>query len=194
MKSAHIVGRSDARRAEAEGFVRDIYAHEYGARITQFADQLICRSGPKGEILCVAGLRLAEDGFFSEQYLTEPIEVALSHATGRNVRRDEIFEVTSLASRSPREIAAFFDDIIAIGVRCDLSWSFFTLTRRLSLLVQRRRLAPIYLADAEPCRVADAASWGRYYETEPKVYGVCGVELLHALAPRFAEAQHADVL
>ena len=64
MKSAHIVGRSDVYRAEAERFVRDIYAREYGAQITQFADQLICRSGPNGEILCVAGLRLAEDGFF----------------------------------------------------------------------------------------------------------------------------------
>lgn len=194
MKSVQIVGRSDARRAEAEEFVRDIYALEYDARIAQFADQLICRSGPKGEILCVAGLRLAEDGFFSEQYLTEPIEVALGRATGRNVRRDEIFEVTSLASRSPREIAAFIDDIIAIGARCDLPWAFFTLTRRLSLLVQRRRLAPIYLADADPGRVANAASWGRYYEAEPKVYGVCGIELLHALLPSFAEARHADVL
>lgn len=194
MNRVRIIERSDARRADAERFIRDVYACEYEAHIGQLADRLICRWGPDGEILCVAGLRLVESGFFSEQYLAEPIEAALGRATGHDVRRDEIFEVTTLASRSPRDIAGFIDDIIATGVGYGLSWSFFTLTRRLSLLIQRLHIAPIYLADADPGRVADAASWGRYYETDPKVYGACGVELLTPLVPRVREARHASVL
>jgi hypothetical protein len=178
----------------AEDFIREAYARQYGAQVTQFANQLICRVAPDGELLCAAGLRRAEDGFFSEQYLAEPVEAALGRSTGLPVRRRDIYEVTTLASQSPREIAAFIDDIIAYGARHGLSWSFFTLTRRLSLLVRRHRLPLIYLGDASASGIADPWAWGRYYETEPKVYGVCGIEMLRALAPQFAEERHAQLL
>ncbi|MFG1346390.1 thermostable hemolysin [Xanthobacter autotrophicus DSM 431] len=194
MKSVYIVEPTDADRPRVEAFIREIYAREFGARIEQFANHLMCRVGPRGEIMCAAGLRLAADGFFSEQYLAEPVEAALARATGCKVHRDEVYEVTTLASRSPREIAAFVDDIIGFGARSGMSWSFFTLTRRLALLVQRRRLAPIHLADAAASRVPDPGAWGRYYETEPKVYGVCGAKLLAARAPTVARSCHADLL
>lgn len=194
MRTVQIVEPTDLDRPEAEEFVREVYAREYGARIDRFADRLLCRSNGRGEIVCVAGLRLASDGFFSERYLAQPVEAALANATGRSVRRDDVYEVTTLASRSPREIAAFVDDIIAFGARNGLSWCFFTLTRRLSLLVGRLHLSPIYLGDADPARIADASAWGRYYETAPKVYGVCGVRMLKALAPAIAAECHADLL
>ncbi|MDQ0505332.1 thermostable hemolysin [Xanthobacter agilis] len=183
MRTVHIAEPADADRADAEAFIQDIYGREYGARIAQFAPRILCRTGPEGDLRCVAGLRLPDDGFFSEGYLDEPVEAALTRAAGRRVRRDDVFEVTTLASRSPREIAAFVDDIIAFGADHGLSWCFFTLTRRLSLLIQRLHLAPIPLADADPARIADAAAWGRYYATEPKVFGVCGVTMRHPLAP-----------
>jgi len=193
MEAVHIVERSDPARSDAEEFVRDVYRREYGADVTDFAKRLICRTGPTGAISCVAGLRLAEDGFFSDRYLSEPVEAALRRATGHCIRRSDIYEVTTLASRSPREIATFINDIISFGTRRGLSWSFFTLTRRLSLLIKRRRLAPIYLADADPRRVGDPSHWGRYYETEPKVYAVCGHELPRTQAPSAAEVRHAHV-
>lgn len=142
----------------------------------------------------MAGLRLAEDGFFSEQYLSEPVETALSRATGYQVARSDIYEVTTLASRSPLEISAFIDDIVSFGARSGLFWSFFTLTQRLRLLVQRRSLSPIFLSDAEPSRVSNPLAWGRYYETRPRVYGVCGIQLLGKLAPSPAEGRYARVL
>lgn len=198
MGSAHIVEPADADRAEVEAFVRTIYACEYGARVGRLADRLLCRRGARGEILCVTGLRLPADGFFSERYLDQPVEAALARATGRSLRRDDVYEVTTLASRSPRDLPAFIDDITTFGTRQGLSWCFFTLTRRLALLVRRRGLAPVHLADADPGRVSDPASWGRYYETEPKVYGVCGVDLLAArmklLPPSAPAIHHANLL
>ncbi|MFG1479988.1 thermostable hemolysin [Xanthobacter sp. V4C-4] len=180
MGSAYIVEPADADRAEVEAFVRAVYAREHGARVGRLASRLLCRRGARDEIVCAAGLRLPADGFFSERYLDQPVEAALARASGRSLRRDDVYEVTTLASRSPRDLPAFIDDIIGFGARQGLSWCFFTLTRRLSLLVRRRGLGPIPLGDADPRRVRDAASWGRYYETEPKVYGVCGVDLLNA--------------
>jgi hypothetical protein len=194
MNSVNIVEPNDLDRGAVESFIQEIYHREYRANVERFPDQIICRTGPSGEIKCVAGFRLASDGFFSEQYLDDPIEAVLARITGRHVRRDEVFEVTTLASRSPREIETFIDDIIAVGARNGFSWSFFTLTRRLSRFVRRRSLALIHLADADPRRVADAASWGRYYETDPKVYGVCGIEFRQRLAPSSAEARDAHVL
>ncbi len=191
MEAVHVVERCDPQRSEAEAFVRDVYRREYGAELTDFANRLICRFGPGGQISCVAGLRLAEEGFFSERYLSDPVETTLSRAAGNSVDRNDIYEVTTLASRSPREIAAFINDIITFGTERGLSWSFFTLTRRLNLLLTRLHLAPIYLADATPDRVADPSAWGRYYETEPKVYGVYDDGLLRSCASSAAEAHHA---
>lgn len=193
MQTVHLVEPTDSDRPEAEAFIREAYAREYGARVDSFAPQLLCRTNARGEMVCVAGVRLAADGFFSECYLDQPVEAALCAATGRRVRRDDIYEVTTLASRSPRDLAAFIDDIIAFGARNSLSWCFFTLTHRLSLLVARRHLAPIYLADADPARIANAQTWGGYYETQPKVYGVCGIRMLQTLAPAVTAERHADL-
>lgn len=198
MSAAYIVEPTDSDRAEVEAFIRQVYASEYGARVGRLADSLLCRRDAQGEILCAAGLRLSSDGFFSERYLAQPVEAELSRATGRKLLREDVYEVTTLASSSPRDLAPFIDDIIAFGAYHGLSWCFFTLTRRLSLLVRRRGLAPIHLADADPSRVGDPAAWGRYYETEPKVYGVCGVDLLAArrrpVPTATAEACHAHLL
>ncbi|MFG1372425.1 thermostable hemolysin [Xanthobacter oligotrophicus] len=194
MSSACIVRPLDDERAEVEAFIAQVYALEFDARLDHFAEQLIFRRDARGNLSCAAGLRVAADGFFSEAYLREPVEGALARATGRRVAREDVFEVTTLASRSPRELSAFIDDIIAFGAHNGHSWAFFTLTRRLSLLVQRRNLAPIPLADADPRRVADPAAWGRYYETEPKVYGVCGARLTGRSAHVVEASPHAQLL
>jgi hypothetical protein len=189
MGFAHIVEPGDAERAEVEDFIRSIYAREYDAQVGTFAERLLCRRNAAGDILCAAGLRRAEDGFFSERYLDALVEAELSRATGRRLRRGDVFEVTTLASGAPRDLVPFIADIIAFGAVHGLSWCFFTLTRRLSLLVRRRGLSPIYLADADPSRISDPEVWGRYYETEPKVFGVCGVDMLAA----YRRAQAASV-
>lgn len=193
MQGAEIIEPMDAERPSVEAFIRDVYAREHGARIDHFADRLLRRTNIRGETVCVAGLRLAADGFFSERYLAEPIEAALARATGRSVHRDDIYEVTTLTSRSPRDIVGFIDDIVSFGARNGLAWCFFTLTHRLSLLVERLHLAPIYLGEADPARIEDAAAWGRYYTTRPKVYGVCGIKMLKARAPQFVSESHAGL-
>lgn len=194
MEQARIVEPFDEERVQAEAFIRSVYATNYGARLGRLPERLIVRYSERDEILCAAGLRQEGDGFFSERYLDEPVEAAIARLTGHHPSREDLFEVTTLASRSPGEITAFIDDIISFGAANGLSWAFFTLTRRLSLLVRRLHLAPIHLADADAGRSGDPAAWGSYYATEPKVYAVCGLKLRRAATPCLEVLRHADLV
>ena len=157
-------------RSAAEAMIRTIYKKTYDADLAAFPPRLMAHLGTDGEICCIAGLRYEEDGFFSERYLDAPIEKLLGEAAGRPVSRGDIFEVTTLASHSPRATIAFLAAIAARGEADGFLWSFFTLTRRLSALVQRLGVAPLFLADADPSRIPDVARWGSYYTCSPKVY------------------------
>lgn len=193
MRHVELLSVTDPARNEAEDLISNSYGRFYGARITEFSRRLIASKSESGKISCVAGLRLAEDGFFSESYLRAPIETLLQDATGHEVERDEVFEVTTLASSRPHDLSEFIDDIIRFGVAHDLRWSFFTLTSRLSRFVRRRNLSLIPLAEADPCRISDPGCWGSYYATEPKVYGVCGDDMIRSARLEEGGVGHARV-
>jgi hypothetical protein len=62
--------------------------------------------------------------------------------------------------------------IIDWGASSGFEWSFFTLTRRLSVLLDRLGLELVLLGDADAARVEDPQSWGTYYRQNPRVYAV----------------------
>lgn len=165
-----LVGRGHPRRDSAERFIKETFAFEYGARLDSFPSHLIALLDPRDEILCAAGLRFVGDGFFSERYLNTPIEVAVSSLSCRSVDRNAIFEVTTLASRSPQATAGFISAIGEFGETDGFEWSFFTLTRRFHLMVKRMGVALVFLADADQARIAESARWGSYYASQPKVW------------------------
>ena len=75
-----VIREGDALRSVAERFIRNVYAIEYGAQLQNFPSRLFALTNERGEIMCAAGVRLQEDGFFSELYLDSPIEQALRTA------------------------------------------------------------------------------------------------------------------
>jgi len=159
-------------RAKAERFITGVYDEEYGARLGAFPPNLLVEIDHQGEILCAAGLRSCADGFFSEHYLDAPVETTLARLCGQAVTRERIFETSTFASRSPRSAPHFVSQIIDWGAASGFEWSFFTLTRRLSTLLDRLGLELALLGRAHPERIEDAASWGNYYLQEPRVYAV----------------------
>src|ERR1700692_4891093 len=162
----------DARRRSAEEFIKDTYAARYGARLEAFPSRIIALSDNHGEIVCAAGLRFLEDGFFSERYLDAPIEDVVSAMSRSAVTRSAIFEVTTLASRAPLATAEFITEIGNFGEKAGFDWSFFTLTRRLHLVVSRLGIAATFLGEADRGRIADSERWGTYYACQPRVYAV----------------------
>lgn len=169
---AIIIPRDDDLRPKAEQLIIEVYAQHYGARITTFPDTLVARIAADNSIECAAGLRFAADGFFSEAYLDAPIEALLSALQHHSVRREKIFEVTSLASRAPHLLGSFLRKIIACGEAAGFEWAFFTATEQLKGLLERLGLPLLPLADAERSRVANPDGWGSYYALGPRVYAV----------------------
>jgi hypothetical protein len=162
----------DPRRAEAELFIRSVYSAQYEADIDDFPFRLLVLVDDRSGILCAAGVRSAEDGFFSELYLDEPIEAKLSDLSDRIIARSQVLEVCTLASRAPQLMGTFINAIVAFGESNGFAWSFFTLTIRLRKMVEKLGLAPIFLANADRNRIPDFQRWGSYYSGDPKVYAV----------------------
>ena len=91
--------------------------------------------------------------------------------------------------------AEFILEITGFGERAGFEWSFFTLTRRLQLLVNRLGLAVTYLGEANRKRIAGSERWGTYYACQPKVYAVPGRRLTKEEADRAQNGgRHAAVI
>jgi Thermostable hemolysin len=172
MREPIVLGGGHPLRDQAEGFIRRLYAAAYGADIKKFPSRIIASLDHLDRINCAAGIRSKDDGFFSESYLNTPVEEALSRFAEREVSREQIFEVTTLASHAHRTTLRFIDAIGKFGEGNGFDWSFFTLTRRLALLVGRLGHPMIYLADADQRRIPDHHLWGTYYASEPKVFAI----------------------
>jgi Thermostable hemolysin len=188
-----LLTNDDARRRSAEEFIKDTYAARYGARLETFPSRIIALLDHRDAILCAAGLRYLDDGFFSERYLDAPIEDVVSAMSARAVTRSAIFEVTTLASRAPLETAEFITEIGSFGEKAGFDWSFFTLTRRLHLMVSRLGITATFLGEADRERIADSERWGTYYACQPRVYAVASRRLKascdgHQSGKRYAAA------
>jgi hypothetical protein len=182
--AALVIPEHHRLRSKTEQFIRKIYCEEYGARLGGFPASLIALLDEQGDILCAAGLRFPDEGFFSERYLDWPIEKALERVHGRGVRRERVFEVTTFASRSPHSVPWFIGQIVEYGEEAGFEWAFFTLTRRLSLLLYRIGLELAPLGAADCARIENLASWGSYYEAAPEVYAINRDSLTKRFAAR----------
>ncbi|MBB6251206.1 thermostable hemolysin [Nitrospirillum iridis] len=161
--------RDHPLRPAAEDMVRDLYRDTFGARLPNFPRLMVATFDAAERPVCAAGLRTSSDGFFSECYLDNPVDRVLSVQAGRHVHRSQVFEVTTLASRSPSLCPRFVCQIARFGEVVGFEWSFFTATRRLRGLLNRLGLPVRELAAADPARLPNAGQWGRYYDQAPMV-------------------------
>ena len=172
-----VIREGDALRSVVETFIRNVYAAEYGAQLQTFPSRLFAFMNERTEIICAAGVRLHQDGFFSELYLDSPIEQALGTASNRIIARSQIFEVTTFASQAPRATMQFIKSLGMFGELNGFAWSFFTLTQRLHRLVERLGHPLTHLADADYRRIPDHQRWGTYYASQPKVFAIASPRL-----------------
>ncbi|MEO9334886.1 thermostable hemolysin [Ectopseudomonas guguanensis] len=161
-----------ARRAALEGFIRQRFELQHGARIRHFMPCLFGLENPAGQLLGAVGVRSAGSGpLFLERYLDEPIQAAIGARLGHTEpSRDELVEVGNLAADSPGAarllIVALTDLLVALGFR----WVTFTGTPPLLNSFQRLGLTPIALGEADPARMGEElADWGSYYDNRPLV-------------------------
>jgi hypothetical protein len=168
MKIEFLSGDCPGRHA-AEDHIKKVYRDSYGADVTDFAPLLVTATRIGGGILCAAGIRTAEDGFFSESYLTSDFSTALRRSTGLEVPASEIMEVVSLASTTPFPVLPMLDKMIEWGRENGKTCGVFTATAPLRRLLTRTSLGYVELASADISRVKNPNAWGSYYDTDPKV-------------------------
>ena len=180
-------------RPEVEAFIAQVYAERYGARLTAFLPRLLAFRDGDGALQAAVGLRRGQEGrLFVEQYLDLPAEDSLRARLGCTVRRSELVEVGSFASRSPgdaREVIVLITDLLH---RAGVRWVLFAATRQLRNAFDRLRLSTVVLTDARSDRlVDDTAQWGSYYDAQPQLlFGdiAAGHAFLHRGLPSPASA------
>ncbi|MBO6679873.1 thermostable hemolysin [Parvibaculum sp.] len=163
-----LVEPENAARPAVETFIRSGYARTYDARLAALPSRLFAVLGNDGAPLAAAGLRLHEDGFFSEAYLDTPLEI-LAAALGHAFERTEFLEVTTLVSATPFALFPLMAAMLAWGRERSLGCGVFTATAPLRKLFSRLGIPFVPLVAADPARLPNAVDWGRYYERDPWV-------------------------
>ena len=183
-----MVRPGDALRAEAEALARRMFRLRHGAEIAHLPSRLLAVRSPGGRMLAVAGLRDAEEGFFSERYLDLPVERAIASAVGSGVgsapRREDVLELTALAAERTAPLLGLLRAAAAVGLAEGRAWGLFTGTQEIRGMALRLGMPLVELAVASRERAPDPASWGAYYERDPRV---CAVEMGCAAASLSAE-------
>ena len=164
-----LVESENAARPAVESFISSGYARTYEAKLGRFPARLFAVLRDDGAPLAAAGMRLDEDGFFSEAYLDAPLECLSRTALGRPVARAEFLEVTTLVSGTPFALFPLMAGMLAYGRERGLGCGVFTATAPLRKLFSRLGIPYVPLAAADPRRLANAEDWGRYYERDPWV-------------------------
>ena len=175
------VGAGEPTRAELEAYVQARFAAKHGAEVRTFMPTLISFRNRHGELRGVAGIRGAgASPLYLEQYLAQPIEASLNAAMrlqgierggARAIRRDEIVEVGNLAGASCRAAVRMVAQLPVFLTQRKYSWIVFTATSALREILEGFGAPLIELGRADATDVAQAGdSWGRYYETDPRVF------------------------
>lgn len=166
-----LIGIDDARRAETQAFIAQVYRARYGAELTRFLPHLLAFRSDSGGLQAAVGLRCGNEGpLFVEQYLDAPAETVIAAIAGCDVARDQVVEVGNfgaLSAGDARELILHLTHWLhAAGFR----WVLFAATRQLRNAFDRLHLATVELADAHASRlVDDRTRWGSYYDARPKL-------------------------
>lgn len=164
-----LVDTDAAMRPAVEKFIRAGYARTYGAQVEGLPAKLLAVTRQDGAPLAAAGLRLRDDGFFSEAYLDAPLETLAFAALGRHLGRDEFLEVTTLVSGSPFALFPLMSGMLDHGRKSGLQCGVFTATAPLRKLFARLGIPFVPVAAARPERIGNAEIWGSYYARDPWV-------------------------
>jgi hypothetical protein len=167
-----VVPRSDRLRVAVEKKIRQAYWKRYSARLLSLAPTIVAQLSASGNIECAAGIRFGHEEFFSECYLSAPIEQILNDRLGGAVSRNHIVEVCHLAGTGGGHSLPFLRQLIALLQAMETDCAIFTATRPLRGLLQRSGLSMLELGLAERGRIANPDCWGDYFEHDPRIMAV----------------------
>jgi hypothetical protein len=152
-------------------FIDEQFRTHFKAAVPDDTRRLLGVFGPDGELTAAFGIRTREDGFFSEHYLSMPLDIALLQKTGERFDPERVVEISHFSIASPKGFKPMVQ-LIADGLsRLHFDHVICTATRCLVRYFARRYLTPTILTEA---RVTDLPEpqrqcWGSYYLKDPAV-------------------------
>lgn len=167
-----VVDRSHPRRLDVEASIRGVYENTFGAKLGQLPERLVALFDAKGQPLVAAGIRVAEDGFFSEHYTAEPIEASLSRIWKRPIARERIAEITNLAGCHSGVAMILVGHIVRLLQGQGVCWAVFTATDRLRAMLRRTGVPALDVCAADASMISNPEMWGSYYLTSPRVVAI----------------------
>ena len=178
--SARALGRSlrlgealagSPERPELEAFVREAFWRKHDASVATFMPTLLSFRDGTGDLRGVIGVRgAARTTLYLEQYLQQPVEVAIAAAAGRPVQRGQVVEVGNLAGRNCRAAMRMVASLPSYLLSRDYQWIVFTATSAVRGILESFGAPLVELARADGSRVAGSGDqWGRYYDNDPRV-------------------------
>ena len=172
-----LVKSSDTQRASIEQFIASGFAKAYQADVHSFMPNLLGVSRA-GEWQAVLGLRCAAKGtaksaaktkLFIEQYLPAPVEQLLA-THGMHAERSQLIEIGHLYAINRQSLLQLF--VLTAYALDQLNYRYLlcAATTQVRGILSRHGIELTELGEAKAEALGeDAASWGSYYDTNPKV-------------------------
>jgi len=161
------------QRPELEAYIQQQFEQAYDARITEFLPTLSSMQC-QGRISAVAGIRTAHGhDLFVERYLDEPVEQVLGRLTSTRITRPDVIEIGNLSATHRGATLLFFTLQVTMLHEAGFKWAVFAAPDQVTRIAGRLDFVTLDLGPADPARLgAEAAHWGRYYDTRPAVHAV----------------------
>ncbi len=158
------------RRERLEQYIASVFQAAWDARVLGFLP-LLC-SLQQGEYFSAAlGLRSANHGpLFCEQYLDRPALHEVEALHGVRCAPGNLMELGNLAASHPGQGSLLYLLVTAAIHDAGIRYLIFAANRAVRLSIRRIGFTPLTIGPARPERLGPAAaSWGRYYEGDPRV-------------------------
>ncbi len=167
----HIAAITSPERQRVEQFIETTFKNAYNATIAHHYPILMSVRDEHDRILGALGFRYAKDEpLFLEHYLDGPIELHHHHLTGHLIPRHFFVESGNLASLGHGASIFLFTAMHAYLLEHGFSTIAVTATNFLHRYFLRLGLSPHVLGYADQSCLPDhGASWGSYYQANPRV-------------------------
>ncbi|CAI3797698.1 thermostable hemolysin [Rheinheimera sp. MM224] len=164
-----LVKSSDIQRASIEQFIASGFAKAYQADVHSFMPNLLGVSRA-GDWQAVLGLRCAaHTGLFIEHYLPAPVEQLLA-TYGIQAERSQLIEIGHLYAINRQSLLQLFVLMAYALDQLNYRYLLCAATTQVRGILSRHGIELTELGEAKAEALGkDAASWGSYYDTNPKV-------------------------
>lgn len=164
-----LVKVSDTQRVSIEQFIASGFAKAYQADVHKFMPNLLGVSRA-GEWQAVLGLRCAaHTELFIEHYLPAPVDQLLT-TYGMQAERSQLIEIGHLYASNRQSLLQLFVLMAYALDQLNYRYLLCAATTQVRGILSRHGIELTELGEAKAEALgSDAASWGNYYDTNPKV-------------------------